>query len=51
MAQLIQNILMKYGHSTEALVRGELSLTQLRTIVRAEGQTFEVFKAMSRMRG
>lgn len=51
MAQILEMLSQKYGLTAEKLRNREIGLRELRDIVRREGHTVEVFKALCRMRG
>lgn len=50
MAHIIQNIFNKNNICSNAVANREVSLSTLRNIVIAEGQSFEVFQKMAQMR-
>ena len=50
MAQVIQNILNKNNICSNAVANREVKLSTLRNVVIAEGHSFEVFKAIVRLR-
>ncbi|MCA9733609.1 MAG: hypothetical protein H6696_09370 [Deferribacteres bacterium] len=50
MAQIVENILRKNNICPTAVANREVSLSTLRSIVKNDGQSFEVFQKMVQMR-
>ena len=51
MIQIIETMLHKYALTVNDVRDRKVSLAQLRSVVRREGQDFDVFRALSQMRG
>ncbi len=51
MSQIIESLLRKYDIDENAVRNGEVRLSTLRDIVRSEGHSVEVFKAILSLRG